>query len=358
MYAHNGSRYDFPLLVNGIAQLLNYTFTQFHKNGKIVKTPFFSKVPTILFRDTETPLCIRFRFSCTKINSCTKCSLSSKEKEEYYKNFNEPLSCPFTREIVLLDSYAHVGYSLGAIVDDLNATAIKTNQPLKDIFATTYTYVTKRGYTDEQFEFLVRKKMIMPFQKMDSLNYMLQQTAIPPRDHFTGPLKPDLDEDGYHNFVTIWRLLDIQNLYELVALYAGLDTAELLDAMVYYHDQIYKIIGLYPTHYQTISSLAASSFLRHNKDPVEKHSSLKLELLSEDLFQLFTECLRGGYSCTFAHYVNSSYGYGEQQRFKCANYLDWKLVKTSLCYAPVRSVRSSVYTSIELSIKNTHTHKT
>ena len=75
-------------------------------------------------------------------------------------------------------------------------------------------------------------------------------------------------------------------------------------------------MGLYPAHFQTISSLAVASFLRHNKDPIQKHESLKLELLNEDLFEVFSTCLKGGYSCTFGHYANSDYGYDDEEHLQ------------------------------------------
>ena len=322
-YLHNGSRYDIPLLINGIALLSKHTFPQIDKHGKIIQTPFFHREPKILFKDSETPLCVRLRFSCTKLNNCPKCSLSHKERTEYYQYNNEPLRCPFSREVLLLDSYAHVNYSLANMVEDLNKTATKTNTPLRNMFETTYNYMIRKGYTEENFNFVIKKKLIMPFHKMDSIDYLLNQKEIPPKEDFVCPLKPTIEETDYSNFVKIWKMLNVSCLYEIVCLYAGLDTAELLDTIAYYFDEIYKTVGLYPAHFQTISSLAVASFLRHNKDPIQKHESLKLELLNEDLFEVFSTCLKGGYSCTFGHYANSDYGYDDEEHFKCTNYFDW-----------------------------------
>jgi hypothetical protein len=77
-----------------------------------------------------------------------------------------------------------------------------------------------------------------------------------------------------------------------------LDASLLADALTFYFEKLHKILGLYSAHCWTISGAALTAMLHNCKDPVEKGSSLGLQMLGQDVYQHFEASLCGGYrSC-------------------------------------------------------------
>jgi hypothetical protein len=146
--------------------LKDYTFEQLDKNGLPVKTRLFKTLPKIVFNNSETIVCISLRFNCAQIADCDRCSLSENEKANFKSVFGRLPSCPTAREVVFQDSFAHLTFLMGTLVDDLVAYAGAQKLDRQIVLPNTFSLMTKQlGYTVGQFQITAKSKLVMPFSK-------------------------------------------------------------------------------------------------------------------------------------------------------------------------------------------------
>jgi hypothetical protein len=208
--------------------LKDYTFQQFDKNGLPVRTRLFKTIPRIVFNNSETIVCISLRFNCAQIADCDRCSLSDNEKANFKSVFGRLPSCPATRDVVFQDSFAHLTFSMGTLVDDLVTYAGAQKLDLQIILPNTFSLMTKQlSYTVDQFYITAQSKLAMPFSKIDSIAYLKETMVLPPIEHFNSQLRADfrLPDNDYSALQEIWTSLDISNLYQLFALYLKVNIA-------------------------------------------------------------------------------------------------------------------------------------
>ena len=148
-------------------------------------------------------------------------------------------------------------------------------------------------FSEIQFQSTIKTKLIMPFEQISSLDYLQNTTSPPPLDHFSSSLHPEpVKESDYQNFVHQWNLMKCKNLLQLFLLYSATDSFLLLDCITYHFEQLYNICGIYPSHFTTISSYSLRSALKNTADPVHKYRKIRIPLLSKDVYDVFSECLR------------------------------------------------------------------
>ena len=145
--------------------LTDHTFEQVNRSGQIVTTKLFKKCPQIFFKNTETILSIKITFNCDNLSSCERCSMTTTERQ-FFKEKNGRLpSCAMNRSIRFHDSFYHVNFGLGKMVDDLHEVSQIDKVPLEQSFATSYRYlVTELGYNRQQFLKSIKSKLHMPFE--------------------------------------------------------------------------------------------------------------------------------------------------------------------------------------------------
>ena len=255
----------------------------------------------ISFRDSNTPLFLKLKFSCPSIQECARCSLTLPEKKALLASKLPLPKCPFAQWIQFMDSISHISYPLGSMIEDLNLTADKSKVNRSTIFPCVYQYLGSLGLNDQEQELTATSKLTFPFEKIDSINYLENTIAPPPPTDFHSILRSEgIDTQSYKLFCDIWRTLKVSNMLQLMKIYAVLDVLYLNDCLAYYFDQIHKITGHYPSYYQTISSLALDAALRHSHDPV-KTSTIQLEMLSEPIYKKFETMLIGKNIHSFIH---------------------------------------------------------
>ena len=210
-------------------------------------------------------------------------------------------TCPFAQWVIFMDSIAHVNYSLGSMIEDLNLTADISGVSRSTIFPCVYDYLSSLGLNDQEQELTATSKLTFPFEKIDSIDYLENTVTPPPPTDFHSVLKAEgIDTQTYQLFCDIWRTLRVANMLQLMKIYAVLDVLYLNDCLTYYFDQIHKITGHYPSYYLTISSLALDAALRHSRDPVKK-TTIQLEMLSEPIYKKFDSMLIGKNTRSFIH---------------------------------------------------------
>jgi hypothetical protein len=257
-------------------------------NGKTISAPFLHGKPKILFKNTETPLSIKFRFTCPN-TVCKRCCLTNKQKQQLIESGEELDLCPFQRSIVFIDSLSQLSFSLAKLVDDLWSCA---NDGQKT-FRTTHTLMRNLGYSEEQFQLVITQKLHMPFESITSLNYLLSTKDIPPKKDFQSVLNgnKEISDNDYQTFTNVWKSLNISNLFEMFQLYLKLDTTLLADVLLHHYQALFEVTGLYLYHFLTISSYALASILKNTTDPIQKNRSLQLGVLDKNCYDVFQKIL-------------------------------------------------------------------
>ena len=289
-FCHNGSKYDFLIILRGLIQMSQLYFEQKLSNGKSVMRPFLYGKPKILFKNTETPLSIKFRFTCPN-TTCKRCCLTTKQKQELLQTNNKLPLCAYQRNIIFIDSLSQLSFSLGKLVDDLWCCS-KANERQKT-FKTTHDLMTNLGYNQEQFELVITQKLQMPFEAIKSLNYLLSTKRVPPKQDFKSVLKgeQEISDHDYETFKNIWESLNISNLFEIFVLYLKLDTTLLADVLLHHYNALFEVTGLYLYHFLTIASYSLASILKNTIDPIQKNRSLQLQVLNKDCYDIFKKIL-------------------------------------------------------------------
>jgi hypothetical protein len=183
----------------------------------------------------------------------------------------------------------------------------ETTAALEAAFSTTLSHVVAKGLAKSDFFYLMTRnsKFTMPFEKIDGLDYLKAQSLPPPREHFASRLsgRTILSEEEYGIFLETWSRLKIGNMFQLFELYLALDVTNLVCVLDLYFHKIFEVTRLYPSHFFTISSLALAAALLNSCNPREEQqrqpertSSLRIPLLDEDTYHIFSEALIGGYS--------------------------------------------------------------
>ena len=299
--------------------------------GSFSRKAFIRQAPKILLRNSQTPLTIRFSFTCPDGAHCNACGLSPQALKELRAKRAPTPSCLYARSIVFIDSCCHLQSSLAACVSDLNNVASKTDTPLQQLFPSTYAFASLAGYDFAQFQTIVSAKMSFPFSLCTSVSNLKSFTTIPPKEFFYDKLsnRTSVDDQSYTTFCNIWTKLGFQSLYQCLWVYSLLDSCMLVDVLAYHYIEIWKKTSLFPTFYltgmpfldacfflmrvsfrptthfpllythpntpHTAASLAMASFLLQTKHPHDFSKRILLEFLPEDSEAIFRDSLLGGF---------------------------------------------------------------
>lgn len=299
-------------------------FLQLLHDGSSVVQPILRRDPNVLFRDSETALQIKFEFNCANMAQCGFHSLSKEERGEIKRAGARFPNCDYHGSIVFLDSFNMISSSLDNITQDLNLTAEKIGVATKDIFRNTYIFMANQGYTNEQFQWAVKKKVLQPFEKIN-YQYLIDTVCPPPIEHFYSKLRgvtkitPQLRQD-YQLFKDTWDFLEIEDYYSMMKLYVSLgqwsivscvvllsltvctniftffyrvaDSVILLDAILYFFGKMWTMTTIYPSFYPTHASYALSCYLFNGKDPVKNQKPIAIPFLSKKVHKIFEKVNR------------------------------------------------------------------
>ena len=152
--------YDFVFLLRALlVEGSTYMLKCDKGNNETYEQPLLSGEPKILFKNTERPISIDVRFTCTR--KICSCRLSNKKQDSQRLKGLEALpSCPFKRRIKFCDSYLLISSPLSKIIDNLHEGIRNENIPLETAFKATKRFSDSRGYSEEQFKVKSTKQII------------------------------------------------------------------------------------------------------------------------------------------------------------------------------------------------------
>ena len=144
---------------------------------------------------------------------------------------------------------------------------------------------------------------------ISNLQYALDMTSPPPKEHFFSTLKGDtltgetsLSDHDYNNFLDIWNKIDAKNYFQLLILYSGLDSTFLCDSLNFYFNYIFSVSGLTPICFVTNASFALEAAIFNSRSPFNKSKPLQIEIPSKKIHDIYALGHRGGFS-----FLNSNY---------------------------------------------------
>ena len=261
----------------------------------------FLHPPKILMKDVNSPISIRFKFSCPDGHLCEPCMLKSKGTVT-----PRPI-CPVeSREFIFIDSLLHFASSLGNCVDDLHNVASQENIPLEKMFSSVYDFsINHCKYTYSQFLALVKGKLHFPFNFATDLQTLKETTSVPSREAFSDQLSDNqqIPLSQYQHFISLWDTLQFKSLLECLWIYNQADTLFLLDAAKYYFLYIFEALDLFPGHFLTMAATAMSMALFHSRDPRDKNRSLQIDFVPPETMDIWQRSLRGMSSLTMFHFL-------------------------------------------------------
>ena len=272
-----------------------------------MQKPYVKQAPRVLFKSTNQPVTLSFRFVCPLGWQCPACSLDKSTKARLRCKGVKPPLCVYARRIVFIDSCSHIKTSLASLVSDLHKVGGSTGQPLKELFASTYAFAKDMGWDDDQFKALVSTKMKFPFQLCTSIESLKQWASVPPKQFFHDKLSnrthiTEEDEENYQSFCFIWNKLKFQNLLQCCWVYSLSDSCFLMDTLRYHYTRMWEISGLFPTFYVTAASLSTASFLLKTRDPRRPKRRILLEFVPEESDAVFRSDLTGGFVSNHAYF--------------------------------------------------------
>ena len=299
------------MLVNyGASEVITYT----REDSTTYSRALLEGTPKIIFRTENEPLQIRFKFMCP-YEHCF-CSKTLKERQESRLKGAKVVGCPFRRHVKFLDSCLIVPSSLSQMVDDLHKARAKGDSPLQAMFPCTYRFAQSQNMSFSQFFALTDAKMTMPYEYIDDFAKLRETVSVPNAEHFASHLRgtAKLDEEGMANFRKNWDILGIRSMLHMYQIYNSCDVTLLADTVTFYLNELFRITGLWGSHFITLSAQALTSVLLNCKDPHRPYRTIFLEFLEQEVYEKMDQSLIGGYSVNSAFFVEMNMGHLDGDR--------------------------------------------
>ena len=189
IYCHNGSSFDFQFLLNEA----------------------FANDPRIKKRDALPYNLEKFRI--IDINSYT-----------------------------LKDSYAFLGTSLDAAVEDLKKR--KPNYEFGLLRQSKVCLDENGVFDNRRFEMLKHGKSMLPYDRL-TLKYMKKTKKVPPKSHYYSKLKEtEISDEDYKNIKKFWKVFKCKNIMDYSSSYVMSDTLLLASCIEEFRDNIWSFSGL------------------------------------------------------------------------------------------------------------------
>jgi hypothetical protein len=151
-----------------------------------------------------------------------------------------------------------------------------------------FAYTRRHTPNYDTFKLFLRKG-VLPYDYFDSFS-KLTETELPAREQFYNKLyERECSEEDYRFAQTCWETLGCENLQDYMEFYLRVDTMILTDVFITFCDITFKIYGLDPARFVSISQLAYQAAL--------KYTGVELEAITDpDIWDMFRTGVRGGMS--------------------------------------------------------------
>lgn len=134
-------------------------------------------------------------------------------------------------------------------------------------------------------------KGIYPYEYMNDFS-VFEETSLPPKEKFFSKLKRQgVSQDDYNNAIRIWKMFNMRNMGDYHDHYLKLDVVLLAEVWLQFSSLCYRVDGLDPGHFVTVSSYTWSNMLKHSAPVLQLFSSAQT-----DMHLMIERGIRGGIS--------------------------------------------------------------
>ena len=253
---HNGSSYDFHLIIKQLAHDFKGPFSYLGEN-----TEKYITYSTSIFKITDA---------------------------------NDK---PIEYQITFIDSYRHMNQSLSKRVDNL--AELNKNLPVNALINRFYnTYHALSHNNIEKFKLLLHKG-VYPYEYMRSWKNFKEPVPLNKESYNSETNNINISDDDLEHVKKAWNAFNITNLGDYHDLYVSLDVALLADVFENVRDTTINIDKLDLDYYLSAPGLSWQSCL--------KKTEVTLELLIDvNMLLLFEKGIRGGMCNAICKYVKAN----------------------------------------------------
>ena len=282
---HNGSNYDFHLIITELAEEFRSEIHCIPKDKEKYKS--FS---ITLMHKRENNKTIKYN-----LNFIDSARFMMGSLDTHVNNLSGLFDCNSENERKRQIKIKYNDKSVHTRCKTCKKRSKQPINPLKDKFPSIYQLA--KGNMDT-FIFLL-KKGVYPYEYMDSWK-KCDETELPSIDKFYSNLNlEDIDKDDYKHAQKVWSTFNIKNLGEYHDLYVQSDTTKLADSFEQFRTVCLKENESDPAYFCTTPGLAMEAWL--------KKTGVKLELLTDiDMVLMFEKGLRGGISQAIHRYATAN----------------------------------------------------
>lgn len=207
------------------------------------------------------------------------------------KNNNQHISINFNIfvekikfNIKIIDSYAHLNYSLEKIVENLPNTPI-----LKEFFKKQSISFSPKYC-----------KLPFPYDYCTSIESLIETKKFPEINYFYNSLNNEnLESEKYQYGKILYEKLKLENLMEYLKIYCIIDVLILCEALTIYRDFVLENFELDPINYISISMLSYDCMLRS--------TNIYLEVIKDcNILNLIKNNIRAGLSYSTVRFAESN----------------------------------------------------
>ena len=215
---HNGSKYDFNLIIKHLAKHFDGPFSCLGENtGKYIT---FS---ICIFKKTE--------------------------------NNKKPIAC----QIKFLDGIRHMSHSLSNLVDNLAETS--KNLPIDTLISRFYNTYQICDKDINKFKFLLRKG-VCPYEYMDSWGKFKLPVPLDKQLYYSKLNDENISDSDLEHVKKECETFKISNLKDYHDLYGKTDVSLLADVPENYKDTSIKVDKLDPPYYLSAPGLSWHSYMK------------------------------------------------------------------------------------------------
>ena len=128
---------------------------------------------------------------------------------------------------------------------------------------------------------LLLRKGVYPYEYMDSID-KFNETELPSIDKFYSKLqKKHISDKDYAHAKKVWNVFGIKTLGDYHDLYVQADTAQLSDVFESFRSTCLKVYNLDPAYFVSTSSLLFQAMLKVTKAEIETFTDIDMILMTE-----------------------------------------------------------------------------
>ena len=255
---HNGSNYDFHLIIKHLAKNFNGPFSCLGEN---------------------TEKCITFSICKSKKTNINKKSIAY--------------------QIKFIDSFRHMSQSLSNLVDNLDEPS--KNLPIDTLINRFYNTYALCNKDINKFKLLLRKG-IYPYEYMTSSDKYKEPVSLNKKLYYCKLNEENISDSDIEHVKKVCNGYKFTNLKDYTELYVKSDVSLLTDVFENYRDTRIKVDKLDPAYYLLAPGLSWHSSL--------KKTDIILELLTnEDMLLLYETGICGGMCNVVLRYAKANNKY-------------------------------------------------